>query len=213
MEKKAYIMCDYSLLFRLTDEKHGSKIIEKAGALIDTFHCRQKNNAVIHISCIQRLKRWRKVTEFLRKELKISQWLSMDYVGYKHRWDLPLMFDKDDKGDPEINQILIPRVWACTGDVCVTPLSEELIRALTESKLHHVEQFAVFTASKLISINYNHHDPFFTVVEIEDELTGAKMHTAYEHELFLYNDESDKKKENQEKVHLWLQTNQSRNNK
>lgn len=34
MEKKAYIMCDYSLLFRLTDEKHGSKIIEKAGAMI-----------------------------------------------------------------------------------------------------------------------------------------------------------------------------------
>lgn len=213
MEKQAYIMCDYSLLFRLTDEKHGSKIIEKASAMIDSFHCRQKNNAVIHISSIQRLKRWRKVTEFLRKELKISQWLSMDYVGYKHRWDLPLVFDKDDKGDPEINQILIPRVWACTGDVCVTPLSEELIRALTESKLHHVEQFAVFTASKLISINYNHHDPFFTVVEIEDELTGAKMRTAYEHELFLYNDESDKKKENQEKVHLWLQTYQNRNNK
>lgn len=161
MEKQTYIMCDYSLLFRLTDEKHGSKIIEKAGAMIDTFHCRQKNNAVIHISCIQRLKRWRKVTEFLRKELKISQWLSMDYVGYKHRWDLPLMFDKDDKGDPEINQIIIPRVWACTGDVCVTPLSEDLIKALTESKLHPVEQFAVFTASKLISINYNHDDPFF----------------------------------------------------
>lgn len=47
MEKQAYIMCDYSLLFRLTDEKHGSKIIEKAGAMIDTFHCRQKNNAVL----------------------------------------------------------------------------------------------------------------------------------------------------------------------
>ena len=38
------------------------------------------------------------------------------------------------------------------------------------------------------------------------------MHTAYEHELFLYNDEPDKKKENQEKVHLWLQTNQGRIN-
>ena len=49
MEKQAYIMCDYSLLFRLTDEKHGSKIIEKAGAMIDTFHCRQKNNAVIQV--------------------------------------------------------------------------------------------------------------------------------------------------------------------
>ena len=80
MEKQTYIMCDYSLLFRLTDEKHGSKIIEKAGAMIDTFHCRQKNNAVIHISCIQRLKRWRKVTEFLRKELKISQWLDRKSV-------------------------------------------------------------------------------------------------------------------------------------
>lgn len=213
MEKQSYIICDYSLLFHLTDEEHGSKIIEKAGALIDAFHCRQKNNAVIHVSKIHRIKRWRKVTEFLRKELKICQWISMDYVGYKHRWDLPLMFDDDKKGDPKINQIIIPRVWACTGDVCVTPLTDELIRVLTESKLHPVEQFAIFTASKLISINYNHDDPFFTVVEIEDELTGARMHTAYEHELFLYNDESEKKKENQEKQRLWVQVNQSRKNK
>lgn len=64
----------------------------------------------------------------------------------------------------------------------------------------------MFTASKLISINYNHKDPFFTVVEIEDELTGARMHTAYEHELFLYNEEPEKKKDNSNRLRKWLQS-------
>lgn len=207
MEKQCYLICDYSLLYRLIDDRKCEvNIIERTGALIDKYHCRQKDNAVIHVSKLTRIKRWRHVTEYLCKELKISKWLSMDYVGYKHRWDLPLILDKEFSGDPEINKILVPRVWACTGDVCVTPVTDEIYKALIKSKLHPVEQFAVFTASKLISINYNHKDPFFTVVEIEDELTGARMHTAYEHELFLYNEEPEKKKDNSNRLRKWLQS-------